>query len=72
MDNNEFMMKCTDCANIRNLRTARQSTDYYRMQSICYIQSENALVICYTKITPNDTRVRIEKINYNTLILLSI
>ncbi len=69
MTNDEFMMKCTDCAKLKKIRTMK-STDKYWMQSMCYISSEDALVICYRKL--GTTITSIEKVNYSTMNRINI
>ncbi len=68
MTNDEFMMKCTDCANFRSKKTT-YSTDQYWMQSICYVKPEDALVRCFTKLnTEGAAEVSsIEKLNKSTM-----
>lgn len=36
MTNEEFMMRCTECVNLRKIKTTR-STEKNWMQSMCYI-----------------------------------
>lgn len=69
MINEEFMMKCTDCANLKNVSTT-YSTDSYWTQSMCYIPTENALVRCLGKI--GTSSCFIEKINYSDMSRISI
>lgn len=69
MTNNEFIMRSTNCAKLSKIRTMR-STDKYWMQSMCYISSEDALVICYVNL--NTLENSIEKINYTTMNRISI
>lgn len=69
MTNNDFMMKCTDCANIRRLKTVN-STDRYWLQSICYVEPENALVLCYAQV--NTSITSIEKVSCSDMSRISI
>lgn len=69
MTNNEFIMRSTNCAKLSKIRTMR-STDKYWMQSMCYIPSENALVICHRKLETETSSI--EKINYATMNRINI
>ena len=64
----EFIAKCTKSVNYQTnkVKYTKEGTDLLWLQSFCYIESENALVLCYTKKVSNTLVGYMKKVNYST------
>ena len=64
MNNIEFGIKCTDSANLKMKKIIRDTDDGVA-QSMCYLPSENSLVVCYSR--ADGISVTMEKISLSSL-----
>lgn len=63
MNNNDFLLNCTDCINFQEEKYVKTSSDCIWLESVCNVVTDNSIVLFYIYGTNS---VFIEKVDLNT------